>query len=130
MLGIEPVEHQGMKIIPIEFLKTLLPDPASLGPRTVGLTNIGCIIEGIKDGKPKKVYIYNVCDHQECYKETGAQAVSYTTGVPAMIGSKLLYKGIWKNTGVFNIEEFDAKPFMDELMTQGLPWKILELDAE
>ena len=127
MLGIEPVEHQGMKIIPIEFLKTLLPDPASLGPRTVGLTNIGCIIEGIKDGKPKKVYIYNVCDHQECYKETGAQAVSYTTGVPAMIGSKLLYKGIWKNTGVFNIEEFDAKPFMDELMTQGLPWKIIEL---
>lgn len=130
MLGIEPVEHQGMKIIPIEFLKTLLPDPASLGPRTVGLTNIGCIIEGIKDGKKRKVYIYNVCDHQECYKETGAQAVSYTTGVPAMIGSKLLYKGIWKNEGVFNIEEFDAKPFMDELMTQGLPWKILELDAE
>ena len=130
MLGIEPVEHQGQKIIPIEFLKTLLPDPASLGPRTVGQTNIGCIIEGIKDGKPRKVYIYNVCDHQECYRETGAQAVSYTTGVPAMIGSKLLYKGIWKNTGVFNIEEFDAKPFMDELMTQGLPWKILELDAK
>ena len=127
MLGIEPVEHQGQKIIPIEFLKTLLPDPASLGPRTVGKTNIGCIIEGIKDGKPRKVYIYNVCDHQECYKETGAQAVSYTTGVPAMIGSKMLYKGIWKNQGVFNIEEFDAKPFMDELMTQGLPWKILEL---
>ena len=127
MLGIEPVEHQGQKIIPIEFLKTLLPDPASLGPRTVGKTNIGCIIEGIKDGKAKKVYIYNVCDHQECYKETGAQAVSYTTGVPAMIGSKMLYKGIWKNQGVFNIEEFDAKPFMDELMTQGLPWKIIEL---
>jgi saccharopine dehydrogenase (NAD+, L-lysine-forming) len=130
MLGIEPVEHQGQKIIPIEFLKTLLPDPASLGPRTVGKTNIGCIIEGIKDGKPRKVYIYNVCDHQECYRETGAQAVSYTTGVPAMIGSKLLYKGIWKNKGVFNIEEFDAKPFMDELMTQGLPWKILELDVK
>ncbi len=130
MLGIEPVEHQGQKIIPIEFLKTLLPDPASLGPRTVGKTNIGCIIEGIKDGKPRKVYIYNVCDHQECYRETGAQAVSYTTGVPAMIGSKLLYKGVWKNKGVFNIEEFDAKPFMDELMTQGLPWKILELDVK
>lgn len=130
MLGIEPIEHQGMKIIPIEFLKTLLPDPASLGPRTVGKTNIGCIIEGLKNGIKKKVYIYNVCDHQECYKETGAQAVSYTTGVPAMIGSKLLYKGVWKNTGVFNIEEFDAKPFMDELMTQGLPWKILELDVE
>ena len=128
MLGIEPVEHKGMMITPIEFLTTLLPDPASLGPRTVGKTNIGCIIEGIKDGKAKKVYIYNICDHQECYKETGAQAVSYTTGVPAMIGSKLLYKGIWKNKGVFNIEEFDAKPFMDELMTQGLPWKIIELN--
>lgn len=127
MLGIEPVMHKGVMITPIEFLTTLLPDPASLGPRTVGKTNIGCIIEGIKDGKPRKVYIYNVCDHQECYKETGAQAVSYTTGVPAMIGSKMLYKGIWKNQGVFNIEEFDAKPFMDELMTQGLPWKILEL---
>jgi saccharopine dehydrogenase (NAD+, L-lysine-forming) len=127
MLGIEPVMHKGVMITPIEFLTTLLPDPASLGPRTVGKTNIGCIIEGIKDGKAKKVYIYNICDHQECYKETGAQAVSYTTGVPAMIGSKLLYKGIWKNQGVFNIEEFDAKPFMDELMTQGLPWKILEL---
>ncbi len=128
MLGIEAVEHQGQKIIPIEFLKTLLPDPASLGPRTVGKTNIGCIIEGIKDGVKKKVYIYNVCDHQECYKETGAQAVSYTTGVPAMIGSKMLYKGIWDGKGVFNIEEFDAKPFMDELMTQGLPWKILEIE--
>ena len=128
MLGIEPVMHKGVEITPIEFLTTLLPDPASLGERTVGMTNIGCIIEGIKDGKKKKVYIYNTCDHQECYKETGAQAVSYTTGVPAMIGSKMLYKGIWKNTAVFNIEEFDAKPFMDELMTQGLPWKILELE--
>lgn len=127
MLGIEEVEHKGQKIIPIEFLATLLPDPASLGPRTVGKTNIGCIIEGMKDGVMKKVYIYNVCDHQECFKETGAQAVSYTTGVPAMIGTKMLYKGIWDGQGVFNIEEFDAKPFMDELMTQGLPWKILEL---
>lgn len=129
MLGIEPVEHQGQKIIPIEFLATLLPDPASLGPRTVGKTNIGCIIEGYKDGQKKKVYIYNVCDHQECFQETGAQAVSYTTGVPAMIGTKMLYKGIWDGKGVFNIEEFDAKPFMDELMNQGLPWKILELDV-
>lgn len=130
MLGIEEVEHKGQKIIPMEFLATLLPDPASLGPRTVGMTNIGCIIEGFKDGKKKKVYIYNTCDHQECYKETGAQAVSYTTGVPAMIGTKMLYKGIWDGTGVFNIEEFEAKPFMDELMTQGLPWKILDLPVE
>ena len=130
MLGIKEIEHKGQKIIPIEFLATLLPDPASLGPRTVGKTNIGCIIEGIKDGKKKKVYIYNICDHQECYKETGAQAVSYTTGVPAMIGTKMIYKGIWDGKGVFNIEEFDAKPFMDELMTQGLPWTILELPVD
>jgi saccharopine dehydrogenase (NAD+, L-lysine-forming) len=86
MLRIDEVEHKGMKIVPIEFLKTLLPDPASLGPRTVGYTNIGCVFEGLKDGKKRKIYIYNVCDHQECYRETGAQAVSYTTGVPAMIG--------------------------------------------
>lgn len=130
MLGIKEIEHKGQKIIPIEFLATLLPDPASLGPRTVGKTNIGCIIEGIKDGKKKKVYIYNICDHQECYKETGAQAVSYTTGVPAMIGTKMIYKGIWDGKGVFNIEEFDAKPFMDELMTHGLPWTILELPVD
>jgi len=130
MLGIKEVEHKGQKIIPIEFLATLLPDPASLGPRTVGKTNIGCIIEGIKDGKKKKVYIYNICDHQECYKETGAQAVSYTTGVPAMIGTKMIYQGIWDGKGVFNIEEFDAKPFMDELMTQGLPWTILDLPVD
>ncbi|MGM0520081.1 MAG: saccharopine dehydrogenase family protein [Campylobacterota bacterium] len=129
MLGIKPVMHKGVEITPIEFLTTLLPDPASLGERTVGKTNIGCIIEGIKNGKKKKVYIYNICDHQECYKETGAQAVSYTTGVPAMIGTKMLYKGIWDGKGVFNIEEFDAKPFMDELMTQGLPWKILEMEV-
>ncbi len=130
MLGIEPVEHKGMKIVPIEFLKTLLPDPATLGERTKGKTNIGCVIEGIKDGKRKKVYIYNVCDHQECYLETKAQAVSYTTGVPAMIGSKLIATGIWSGKGVFNLEEFDAKPFMDELNKQGLPWEILELDPD
>ena len=129
MLGIKEIEHKGQKIIPIEFLATLLPDPASLGPLTVGKTNIGCICEGIKDGVKKKIYIYNICDHQECYKETGAQAVSYTTGVPAMIGSKLLYNGTWSAKGVYNIEEFDPDPFMDELMTQGLPWKIIEMDV-
>ncbi|MBN2964967.1 saccharopine dehydrogenase family protein [Sulfurospirillum sp. T05] len=127
MLGIKEVEHKGMKIVPIEFLKTLLPDPASLGPRTVGMTNIGCVIEGLKDGKPKKVYIYNTCDHQACYRETGAQAVSYTTGVPAMIGAKLILEGKWKGAGVFNMEQFDAKPFMDELNAQGLPWKLIEM---
>jgi saccharopine dehydrogenase (NAD+, L-lysine-forming) len=128
MLGIEPVIHNGQKIVPIEFLKTLLPDPASLGERTVGKTNIGCICEGIKDGIRKKYYIYNVCDHQQCYKETASQAVSYTTGVPAMIGSKLIYNNTWNLKGARNIEEFDSTPFMDELNSQGLPWKILELD--
>lgn len=127
LLRIDEVEHQGNKIVPIQFLKTLLPDPASLGSRTKGLTNIGCVIRGLKDGKERQVYIYNVCDHEKCYAETGAQAVSYTTGVPAMIGAKLVAKGIWGGKGVFNMEEFDAKPFMDELMAQGLPWKIIEM---
>lgn len=130
LLRIDEVIHEGMKIIPIQFLKTLLPDPASLGPRTKGKTNIGCVITGKKDGKDKKVYIYNVCDHEECYKETGAQAVSYTTGVPAMIGSMLVANKTWKGEGVFNMEEFDAKPFMDLLNTNGLPWKILEMDPD
>jgi saccharopine dehydrogenase (NAD+, L-lysine-forming) len=129
MLGIEPVEHNGQKIIPIEFLKTLLPDPASLGSRTKGQTNIGCVIEGIKDGKRRKVYIYNICDHQEAFKETCAQCVSYTTGVPAMIGAKMLMNNIWSGEGVFNIEEFNATPFMEELNTQGLPWHIIEMDV-
>lgn len=127
MLGIKPVLHHGQQIVPIEFLKTLLPDPASLGARTKGFTNIGCVIRGLKDGADKQIYIYNVCNHEECYKETGAQAVSYTTGVPAMIGAKLVAKGIWSGQGVFNMEDFTAKPFMDELNTQGLPWKIIEM---
>jgi len=126
MLGIEPIEHKGMMITPIEFLTTLLPDPASLGPRTHGKTNIGCICEGIKDGVRKKYYIYNICDHQECYKETGAQAVSYTTGVPAMIGAKLVYNGKWDLKGAVNVEEFDSSEYMEELMKQGLPWKVIE----
>lgn len=126
MLRIDEVDHNGVKIVPIQFLKTLLPDPASLGERTKGKTNIGCVISGISNNKTKKVYIYNVCDHQECFKETGAQAVSYTTGVPAMIGAKLVAKGIWSGEGVKNMEEFDAKPFMDELNQNGLPWEIIE----
>jgi len=130
MLGIKPVNHKGVDIVPIEFLKTLLPDPASLGPRTKGKTNIGCFITGLKDGRKKRVYIYNVCDHEECYKETLAQAVSYTTGVPAMIGAKMVITKAWRKDGVFNMEEFDAKPFMNELNIQGRPWKILELDPD
>lgn len=127
MLGIKPVKHKGVEIVPIEFLKTLLPDPASLGARTKGLTNIGCVIRGLKDGQDKQVYIYNVCNHEECFKETGAQAVSYTTGVPAMIGAKLIAKGLWQGVGVKNMEEFDAQAFMNELNTQGLPYKIIEM---
>ncbi|MCH9813745.1 MAG: saccharopine dehydrogenase family protein [Epsilonproteobacteria bacterium] len=127
MLGIKEVEHQGMKIVPMEFLKTLLPDPASLGPRTTGKTNIGIVAKGMKDGKQKCIYIYNVCDHEETFKETGAQAVSYTTGVPAMIGAKLMMQGIWMQKGVWNMEQFDPDPFMEELNNQGLPWFVEEL---
>jgi len=130
MLGIEPVEHQGQKIIPIEFLKTLLPDPASLGPRTKGKTNIGVFVKGIKNGEPKTVYIYQVSDHEKCYEEVMSQAVSYTTGVPAMIGAKLMLEKRWYEEGVHNMEEFDPDPFMEELNTQGLPWNVMELDAD
>lgn len=126
MLGTEPVEFNGQQIVPIQFLRTLLPDPASLGPRTVGKTNIGCIFTGIKDGKQRSVYIYNVCDHQECFREVGSQAISYTTGVPAMIGTSLLMQGLWKKPGVFNVEEFDPDPFMDVLNKWGLPWQVEE----
>lgn len=126
MTSIEPVTYKGQEIIPLQFLKTLLPDPASLGPRTKGKTNIGCIFIGKKDGKEKKLYIYNTCDHQECYKEVGSQAVAYTTGVPAMIGAMLVMNGTWRKPGVFNVEEFDPDPFMDALNKWGLPWKISE----
>jgi len=129
MLGIEPVEHQGMKIVPIEFLKTLLPDPASLGPRTKGKTNIGIVAEGIKDGKKRKVYIYQVKDHEACYAEVKSQGVSYTTGVPAMIGAKLMVEKKWYAQGVWNMEQFDPDPFMEEMNAQGLPWNVKELDA-
>lgn len=129
MLGIKEVEHKGQKIVPMEFLATLLPDPASLGPRTKGNTNIGIFAKGIKEGKEKTVYIYQVSDHEKCYAEVLSQGVSYTTGVPAMIGAKLILEGRWQGTGVFNMEEFDPDPFMDELMLQGLPWKIIELEA-
>ena len=129
MLGIEPVEHNGEKIIPLEFLKTLLPDPASLGPRTKGKTNIGIVATGHKDGKKRTIYIYQVSDHQECYKEVLSQAVSYTTGVPAMIGAKLMLEKTWWRAGVYNIEEFDPDPFMKELNKQGLPWKVKELNS-
>lgn len=123
MTSIEPIMFEGREIVPLQFLKAVLPDPATLGPRTKGKTNIGCIIQGIKDGKPRTYYVYNVCDHQECYKEVGSQAISYTTGVPAMIGAMLMMKGIWMKPGVYNVEEFDPDPFMDALNRYGLPWK-------
>ncbi len=122
MTAIEPILYEGKEIVPLQFLRAVLPDPASLGPRTVGKTNIGCIFQGIKDGEEKTYYVYNVCDHQECYKEVGSQAVSYTTGVPAMIGAKLLLEGKWCKAGVYNVEEFDPDPFMEELNRCGLPW--------
>ena len=126
MLGTTPIDFEGQKIVPIQFLKALLPDPASLGSRTVGKTNIGCIFTGIKDGKEKKIYIYNVCDHQECYKEVGSQAISYTTGVPAMIGAMLVVTGKWKAPGVFTTDQFDPDPYMEALNKWGLPWKVDE----
>ncbi|MBQ1428637.1 MAG: saccharopine dehydrogenase family protein [Kiritimatiellae bacterium] len=122
MTRIDPVDFKGQKIVPIEFLKALLPDPATLGPRTKGKTNIGCIFHGLKDGKVVDYYVYNVCDHQECYAEVGSQAISYTTGVPAMIGAKMFLEGKWTEKGVHTCEEFDPDPFMAELNVQGLPW--------
>ena len=121
MLSTEPVEFEGHKIVPIQFLKALLPDPASLGPRTKGKTNIGCIFTGKKDGKEKTYYIYNICDHQACYREVGSQAISYTTGVPAMCAALLLLQGTWRKPGVYTVEELDPDPFLDALDRYGLP---------
>ena len=127
MTRIDPVDFQGHKIVPIQFLKALLPDPASLGPRTKGKTCIGCEITGVKDGKPRKVFIHNICDHQECYAEVKSQAISYTTGVPAAIGGAMIASGQWTRPGVWNMEEMDPDPFMAELNKRGLPWHVKEL---
>lgn len=123
MTSIEAIDFGGQKIVPLQFLKAVLPDPASLGSRTKGKTNIGCIYTGIKDGKEKRYYVYNVCDHEECYKEVGSQAISYTTGVPAMIGAMMILTKKWKKPGVYNVEEFDPDPFMEALNKFGLPWQ-------
>lgn len=123
MLSTSPILFEGKEIVPIQFLKALLPNPSSLGPRTKGKTNIGCIFQGKKDGKDKTYYLYNICDHQECFREVGSQAIAYTTGVPAMIGASMLLTGTWKGQGVFNVEEFDPDPFMAALNKWGLPWK-------
>lgn len=127
MTRIDPVVHQGQNIIPLEFLKTLLPEPSSLAEGYTGKTSIGIIAQGIKDGKEKKVLIYNVCDHAQTNDEIGAQAVSYTTGVPAVAGAKMVLKGLWSGTGVKNVEEFDPDPFLAEIARIGLPWHVKEL---
>ena len=126
MTRIDPVEFQGQQIVPIQFLKALLPDPASLGPRTKGRTCIGCVVKGVKDGKARTAYVYNVCDHQACYREVKSQAISYTTGVPAMIGAKMMVEGKWLKPGVWNMEQLDPDPFMDDLNRYGLPWTVVE----
>jgi saccharopine dehydrogenase (NAD+, L-lysine-forming) len=127
MTRIDPVEYEGKRIVPLKFLKAVLPEPSSLGENYKGKTNIGCMMEGVKDGRKKKVYIYNVCDHAECYREVKAQAISYTTGVPAMIGAMLMMTGAWKGKGVFNMEQLDPDPFMEKLNIYGLPWVVEEL---
>lgn len=122
MARIDEVEYQGQKIVPIQFLKAVLPDPGELGENYTGETSIGCRIRGIKDGKERTYYIYNNCSHEAAYKETGAQGVSYTTGVPATIGARMYMQGLWKKPSVFNVEEFNPDPFMEQLNKQGLPW--------
>ncbi len=126
MTSIEPINFNGQEIIPLQFLTAVLPDPATLGERTKGKTNIGVYVTGIKDGVEKTVYIYNVAQHEEAYRDTKANGVSFTTGVPAMIGAKLVLEGKWSGKGVFNMEEFDPDPFMEELNLRGLPWKVIE----
>ena len=124
MTRIDPVDFQGHKIVPIQFLKAVLPDPSSLGENYQGKTSIGCIIDGKKAGQQKRIIIYNVCDHAVCFQEVGAQAISYTTGVPAMIGGLLMVTGAWKNAGIFNVEELDPMPMLEQLPKWGLPWHI------
>ena len=129
MTRIDPVIYEGKEIVPLQFLKAVLPEPASLGALTKGKTNIGDIATGLKDGVEKTFYIYNICDHEEAYAETGNQAISYTTGVPAMIGAAMLVTGTWGGAGVFNIEQFDPDPYMDMLNKHGLPWQVKELEG-
>ena len=122
MTRIDPILYEGKEIVPLQFLKAVLPEPASLGEGYKGETSIGCQIRGIKDGKERTYYIWNNCNHEEVFKEVGAQAVSYTTGVPAMLGAKLVLQNKWKKPGVFNVEEFDPDPFMEKIGFYGLPW--------
>ncbi|QGG81159.1 saccharopine dehydrogenase family protein [Litorivicinus lipolyticus] len=126
MTSIEPIDFNGQQITPIQFLQAVLPDPASLGPRTRGKTCIGCYVTGIKDGKPKTAYLYNICDHESCYAEVKSQAISYTTGVPCMIGAKMMVEGTWMKPGVWNIEQMDPDAFLADMNRYGLPWTVIE----
>tara|TARA_B110000503_G_scaffold141706_1_gene236020 strand:+ start:7000 stop:8208 length:1209 start_codon:yes stop_codon:yes gene_type:complete len=126
MTAIHPVDFEGRRIVPIQFLKALLPDPSTLGPRTHGKTCIGCVVRGIRDDREKTVYLYNIKDHQECYREVQSQGISYTTGVPVMISAKLMLQGEWFKSGVWNIEQMNPDPFMQAMNDYGLPWKIVE----
>jgi saccharopine dehydrogenase (NAD+, L-lysine forming) len=125
------VIYKGVEVIPLEFLKYVLPDPGELGENYTGETSIGCRIRGIKDGKERTYYIWNNCRHQDAFNETGTQGVSYTTGVPAMIGAKMILTDTWRGTGVFNVEEFNPDPFMEQLNLHGLPWhEAFDIDLE
>jgi saccharopine dehydrogenase (NAD+, L-lysine-forming) len=131
MAGIQPIDYEGKKIVPIQFLKAVLPKPEELGVNYTGETSIGCRIRGIKDGQEKTYYVYNNCSHEAAYSETGTQAISFTTGVPAMIGAMMFLKGNWKKPGVFNVEEFNPDPFMEALNLHGLPWyELTDVDLE
>ena len=128
MTSIEPVLYEGREIVPLQFLKAVLPDPGDLGKTTHGKTCIGNIVSGTQDGAERHVYLYNICDHEACFAEVGSQAVSYTTGVPAMIGAALMLDGTWRQPGVFNLEQLDPDPFMKMLNENGLPWQYVDLD--
>ena len=130
MTRIDPVEYKGQEIVPIQFLAHLLPDPSTLGARTHGYTCIGNVMRGVKDGAEKSVYIYNICCHEECYKEVGSQAISYTTGVPAMVGAKMLCDGTWLKPGVWNMEQLDPDPFLKDLASYGLPWTCVDVSDQ
>ncbi len=127
MTRIDPVVCNGVEIIPLQFLKAVLPDPGDLGKSTKGKTCIGNVITGLKDGKPEAIHIYNICNHEACFAEVGSQAISYTTGVPAMIGAKQMLQGNWRKPGVWNMEQHDPDPFMDDLNRNGLPWSVVQL---
>ena len=129
MTRIDEVDYEGHKVIPLRFLKALLPDPGSLGTNYTGKAVIGCVFKGLKDGKENHKYIYNVCDHAEAFREVQAQAVSYTTGVPAMIGAMMMLTGVWQGAGVFNVEQLDPDRFMDCLNQYGLPWQIVDFNG-